>query len=373
MDYEEVQHEQEVSSIKSHKTLWFLFFGIIFIIIVVSLFLIFTPGGSDKVSNKELMEGASLDLEENDSVGFKFGDEDHGIKIDFVGLDYAGITISSEPINLILQINEARYIDFNNDEIYDIKVKLIKIENGTATVAVKRLYLTICEEKWNCTAWSECSNGNQTRECGDLNNCGTTIDKLVEERECFNIEFVEEDSYFEDVIKKNLNNSTGIGNLTNATTASNTANNLTNNTNTATNNHTNATTANNHNNTTGVNNSLINSTTGNNHTNGMNIINNSNGINTTICPSGKYACYESQGFFCRESYASGSIDFFCCSNECLRFNSKEQFCDVRGYFYFEGNETYICKNNVHSPFNGTYIICCGGIISKSDVGLSSTH
>jgi hypothetical protein len=41
-----------------------------------------------------------------------------------------------------------------------------------------------CVEDWECTEWSECIEGKQTRTCTDLNNCGTTADKPTEVREC---------------------------------------------------------------------------------------------------------------------------------------------------------------------------------------------
>jgi hypothetical protein len=41
-----------------------------------------------------------------------------------------------------------------------------------------------CIPNWSCTAWSECSNGKQTRTCTDLNNCGTTSGKPIEIRDC---------------------------------------------------------------------------------------------------------------------------------------------------------------------------------------------
>jgi hypothetical protein len=43
---------------------------------------------------------------------------------------------------------------------------------------------TVCVENWQCTEWSECVNGTQTRTCTDLNNCGTTLNKPEEERSC---------------------------------------------------------------------------------------------------------------------------------------------------------------------------------------------
>ncbi|MBU1849431.1 MAG: hypothetical protein KKH40_01760 [Nanoarchaeota archaeon] len=45
-----------------------------------------------------------------------------------------------------------------------------------------------CEENWNCINWSICgSNGLQTRDCVDLNDCGTFEHKPAETQECIYI------------------------------------------------------------------------------------------------------------------------------------------------------------------------------------------
>ena len=46
-------------------------------------------------------------------------------------------------------------------------------------------YIPPCAENWTCTEWSECSpDGNQTRNCTDLNECGTVQNKPNETQEC---------------------------------------------------------------------------------------------------------------------------------------------------------------------------------------------
>jgi len=184
MDYEVVKNQYDISHIKTHKKFWFVFFGITFIGIVIVLFIIFNPNEGEKVSEKELIEGAPLKLGINDFKTFKFRNDNHGIKIDFVEFDSAGITIFSEPITFVLEVNEAKYLDLDEDSVHDVKVKLIKIENYTAIISIKKLYLIICEENWNCSKWNDCIKGNQTRVCEDLNFCGTIEDKPCEQREC---------------------------------------------------------------------------------------------------------------------------------------------------------------------------------------------
>jgi hypothetical protein len=41
-----------------------------------------------------------------------------------------------------------------------------------------------CDESWQCEAWSKCSEGKQTRNCVDFNNCGTKVNKSAIEQSC---------------------------------------------------------------------------------------------------------------------------------------------------------------------------------------------
>jgi hypothetical protein len=43
---------------------------------------------------------------------------------------------------------------------------------------------TTCTESWNCTTWSTCTDGTQTRTCTDDNSCGTEDDKPIVTRSC---------------------------------------------------------------------------------------------------------------------------------------------------------------------------------------------
>ena len=42
----------------------------------------------------------------------------------------------------------------------------------------------ICRERWVCTEWSECEDGFQTRECSEVNECGTDLYEPHEIQPC---------------------------------------------------------------------------------------------------------------------------------------------------------------------------------------------
>ena len=68
--------------------------------------------------------------------------------------------------------------DINNCNTTLNKPPVIRECNSTDNITQN------CTENWNCTEWSECINGTQTRNCTDLNNCGTTLNKPPEIQEC---------------------------------------------------------------------------------------------------------------------------------------------------------------------------------------------
>ncbi|MFH1503460.1 MAG: hypothetical protein ABIE36_02280 [Candidatus Diapherotrites archaeon] len=216
MDYsQEVERAQEISKVKTHKWIWFTVFGVLFIGIFLIIYFVLI-GSQKNISEDRLVQGSSVQIGTNNSVKLKFGDEDHNIKINFVGLDSVDLTISSDPIHLNLKINEVREIDLDNDGIADLKIKLVSITNGKATIAFKKIEKEVCLENWNCSKWGNCFNGFQRRNCIDLNSCGTIQEKPAEREVCLEIKFIENDSAFDEGENDSLNN-TPIGNWTNQT------------------------------------------------------------------------------------------------------------------------------------------------------------
>ena len=51
-----------------------------------------------------------------------------------------------------------------------------------------------CVERWICEqSWSECLNGKQTKECKDINKCGSSISKPESERVCGDVNIAGEE------------------------------------------------------------------------------------------------------------------------------------------------------------------------------------
>ena len=61
------------------------------------------------------------------------------------------------------------------------KIKISVEGNPTVSSTGNEFSITastaVCAPKWDCTAWTACSNGQQTKACVDINNCGVTTNK----------------------------------------------------------------------------------------------------------------------------------------------------------------------------------------------------
>jgi hypothetical protein len=198
MDYREVQGYGEESPKGVSKSFWIVVFGVIVIGVFLGVYFFISSFAQKSVSENKLIAGASLDVEANNSVKLNIGDEEeHSLIVDFVGLDSVEITIRSDPIKIKLSVNEVKEVDLNGDGIADLRVKLVGIDEGRAKIAVKKIGKDICVENWECGDWSECSSGKQKRVCEDVSSCGTTFDRSERVRECLEVEFVKNDSSFE--------------------------------------------------------------------------------------------------------------------------------------------------------------------------------
>ncbi|MCD4739682.1 carboxypeptidase regulatory-like domain-containing protein [archaeon] len=62
---------------------------------------------------------------------------------------------------------------------YSEKQKEVSLNAGKKAVlqlAIVRDAVSVCVEKWDCGVWTPCTDGFQTRECTDMNDCGTDQD-----------------------------------------------------------------------------------------------------------------------------------------------------------------------------------------------------
>ncbi len=84
------------------------------------------------------------------------------------------------------------YNDGYNDLI-NMKADSIFAGASFDMVNFKNIYVKksiICDEKWACYDWSSCINGEQTRNCVDLNECGGTFYKPFTKKTCLDTRLI---------------------------------------------------------------------------------------------------------------------------------------------------------------------------------------
>ncbi|MFW6233166.1 MAG: hypothetical protein ACOC3Z_00725 [Nanoarchaeota archaeon] len=161
----------------SNKKIWIISgISILFIILlIIGLFFIFSSGG---ISEDELSQGTRFELKQDKEIKFNLDDEEHSIKVNSVQSDSVSLTIQSNPINIDINKGEEEKIDLDNNDYYDLLIRLESIQDNVPEFYIKKINEIKCTEDWNCTNWSDCSkNETQTRECIDLNDCGTEKNK----------------------------------------------------------------------------------------------------------------------------------------------------------------------------------------------------
>jgi len=168
-----------------NRKIWvILSFSLAFVLIIFILFAIFSSNSPRNISEEKILEGTSFELREGKPVTFMLSNEEHIIEADSIRSNSVEITISSEPVNFILSIGESKKVDLDGEGFYDLNVELRGIKNVRAEIYVEKINVLVCEEDWECGDWSGCVAGEGIRNCVDLNDCGTTINRPLENKVC---------------------------------------------------------------------------------------------------------------------------------------------------------------------------------------------
>lgn len=167
---------------KPSKNLILIFAGI-FVLIIVLFIVFLIIRNSSKISEEELLEGVSAEIEEGKSVRFSIGEEEHNLVVDSVLDDAVSITLQSNNFITTINLGETKKFDFEKDGVYDLSIKLEEVASGKSKLLLIRIS-EVCTEDWQCDKWSECENEEQTRVCEDLNECGTESNKPAELQAC---------------------------------------------------------------------------------------------------------------------------------------------------------------------------------------------
>lgn len=85
------------------------------------------------------------------------------------------IDIISNSVSYTAESTTLSYFAVGVKEILEEKITKEKTPENTTLE---------CTESWQCTSWLECIEAKKTRQCNDLNNCGTLLNKPAEIEDC---------------------------------------------------------------------------------------------------------------------------------------------------------------------------------------------
>ena len=84
--------------------------------------------------------GVDVSLAKNNIAKFAFDSAYHTIKVIKVGADYVILEIASDPVTVTLNLLESKKLDLNNDNYYDLYIKLNEIKSSKAYLEVKYIH-----------------------------------------------------------------------------------------------------------------------------------------------------------------------------------------------------------------------------------------
>ena len=128
-------------------------FGLIFGVLGVVLFLIFIIGivlffvfwnFDIEIDSSDLRGGKSVEVKEEQKVIFEINDKEHSVTLDSIKSNSVDVTIKSTPIKATLDMGEEAKFDLNDDNFYDLKLKLIKVDNKKAEILLQKISESIC-------------------------------------------------------------------------------------------------------------------------------------------------------------------------------------------------------------------------------------
>lgn len=161
--------------------------GIFIFILLIGVLVFIMITSSGKISGTQFSQGTSVAIGENKEIRFDLNQEEHKILVESVNKNSVNLIVQSTPVNVTLAVGETKKFDLDDNDFYDLSVKLINITNAKANLYLAKINESTCTENWNCTSWGICDNLSQTRVCEDLNNCSTEKNKPIETQACEDI------------------------------------------------------------------------------------------------------------------------------------------------------------------------------------------
>lgn len=85
-------------------------------------------------------EGTTRLLNENDKATFTIGEDSHSVTVKSIGAESVTVTVASEhPVDITLSIGDTKRVDFEQDNVYDFAVKLVRVISNSASLEFRAI------------------------------------------------------------------------------------------------------------------------------------------------------------------------------------------------------------------------------------------
>ena len=124
-----------------------------------------------EVSNSDLESGYEKVIKIGDKLKFTVYNKTHELRLNSVSPTFVSITISNPSIAFILPITQEKTMDFNEDNVGDLKIILINTTITTADIFLKKFDIGLgeeIEEDYNLTLYNETSTGDLHEKGGNF-------------------------------------------------------------------------------------------------------------------------------------------------------------------------------------------------------------
>lgn len=111
-----------------------------------------------------------------DSVNVSVKDSNGSVVYGASGYPYLNLTSYGLIVNHSYILNVSIVDNAGNSNSDSASITIVNLSNNGNQ--------SNCTENWSCDGWDDCSDGEQIRDCNDLNSCGTELFKPTEERSC---------------------------------------------------------------------------------------------------------------------------------------------------------------------------------------------
>ncbi len=142
------------------------------------------------VTDDQFKNGTERVLQVRQRARIRLNNTFHYVGIVGMTATSAKINVSSDPQQVTLYVGDEAKFELTGDNFQDLFIKLNSISASRANLTILSIYEnmtvpdTTCIPNWNCTDWSDCVNGTETRTCSDVNDCGTDENKPEESDAC---------------------------------------------------------------------------------------------------------------------------------------------------------------------------------------------